>query len=204
MAAIWVVGQQRRLDRDGIALAQVINQLKQRNHGLGAVGGGINADHRIAAAVEQTVEDRGGDATGIVGRMVGLDARREATRQANGGAKAGHHAALATDGDQVLVPHDFRRGGSHFGSDPGGQGGQDIAGGRIGKQPFAEGAHGEATDGSEGDAIVGVEDQARHFIFLVGDQRFFEEGGQRQIGQAQLGGNPLLGALGGEPGKLVA
>ena len=55
------------------------------------------------ATEEEAVEDRGGDAPGVVEGMVGLQARAHPPLQADGVAKARHHLALPRRQDQVLV-----------------------------------------------------------------------------------------------------
>ena len=71
------VGQHARLRRNLITPDQLVNQLEQIDRRANAIGGGINADHRIAATVTQAVEDRGGDAARIVRRMIRLQAHRQ-------------------------------------------------------------------------------------------------------------------------------
>ena len=118
---------------------------------LRAVGGGVDADHGVAAAEEQAVEDAGGDAARVVGRVVGLQADGEPARQADGVAEAGDDAAsLRGDGMQVLVAHDLADGGGHFRREAGGERGEGFGGGLVGEQPVAESADGEVGDGREG------------------------------------------------------
>ncbi len=86
----------------------------RRDAGGEAVGGGVDADDGVAAAVEQAVEHGGGDAAQIVGGMVGLEADGEAAGQAEGVAEAGDDAALLRGEDQVLIAHELGDGGGHL------------------------------------------------------------------------------------------
>ena len=70
-----------------------------------AVGRRVDADDGIAAAVEQPVEDGGGDAAGVVGRVIRLQADRHAAGQADGVAKTRDDAAALRGEDEVLVAH---------------------------------------------------------------------------------------------------
>src|SRR5205807_1975265 len=132
----------------------------------------------VAAAVEKAVEDRGGDGFGVVGGVVGLEARGEAASQAERVAEPGDDANLGRRQDQVLVTHDLRYGGGHFGRDARGGAGDDVAGRLIAQQPLPELADGEVGDGGEGAAIVFVEDQARDIVGFIGDERLFEKSGK--------------------------
>ena len=53
-------------------------------------------------------------------------------------------------------------------------------------------------DRREGGGVVGVDDQPRDLVVFVGDDRLGEEGGQRQVGQRHLRGDPLGGGGGGD------
>ena len=73
---------------------QLVDQLQQV-HGRGhIVAGRVDADHRVAAAVAQSIEDRRRDAARIVGRMVRLQAHRKPARQADRIAKPRHDRRL--------------------------------------------------------------------------------------------------------------
>ena len=81
------VGQHARLRRDVVALDDLVQHFDQRRHRSDAVGRGIDADHRIAAAVHQPVNNARGDAGRIIGRMVGLKPRREPPFEPDGVAE---------------------------------------------------------------------------------------------------------------------
>ena len=59
-------------------------------------------------------------------------------------------------------------------------------------------------DGFERLNVVGVEDQAGDFVGLVGDERFVQEGGERQVGEDGAGGDSLGVRHGGKAGEFVA
>jgi len=75
---------------------------------------GFDADDGVAAAVEQAVENAGGDAFWVVGRMIGLQSHRKPAWQPNGVAELRDDRALSRDQDQILVAHDLRHGGDHL------------------------------------------------------------------------------------------
>ena len=113
------VRQHAGLCRDGVALAHRVEHGEQRARGIDAVGRRIDADHRVAAAEQQAVERRCGDAARIVGRMVGLQAHRQPAGQSDRVAEAGDDAAFRRDGDQVLVAHQLADRGDHLGREAG-------------------------------------------------------------------------------------
>jgi hypothetical protein len=51
---------------------------------------------------------------------------------------------------------------------------------------------------------VAVDDQTRHLITLVGNDRLVQEALERNIGERKPGCDHLLGAIGGDPGQPVA
>ncbi len=90
------------------AVAAAIEKPGEVGHGGGGIGGGVDADHRVAAAEGEAVEDRGRDALGIVGRVIRLDAHRQPAGQPHRRAEFRHHRALFGDGDEILVAADLR------------------------------------------------------------------------------------------------
>ena len=73
--------------------------------GLSATG--FDADDSVAGAEEQAVEHAGGDAEGVVGGVIWLQACGEAALEADGGAEAGDDADFGGDGDEVLHAHEL-------------------------------------------------------------------------------------------------
>ena len=51
---------------------------------------------------------------------------------------------------------------------------------------------------------MAVEDKAGDLVGFVGDDRFVEKGGEGQIGEGHLGGDPLDGTTRGNAGEFVA
>jgi hypothetical protein len=47
-------------------------------------------------------------------------------------------------------------------------------------------------DGRERGLVVGIDDEARDLVGLVGDHLLGQEGGERQVGEGVLGGDALL------------
>ena len=141
---------------------------------------------------------------GIVGGVIGLKADSECAVAAEGGTEARDDLALGGDENEVLVAHHFADGGDHFGGEAGSESGERGGVGFVAEQPIAEGADGERSDGGQRGAVVGVEDEARDFIGLVGDDGFGEELGEGNLGEGVLGGDAFEGVGGGESGELVA
>ena len=66
----------------------IVDQREEFAAALRTVVCGVNPDHRIAAAEQQAVEHAGENALRIVGRMVGLQARRQPSLEADRVAEA--------------------------------------------------------------------------------------------------------------------
>ncbi len=79
------VGQQADLGRDGPASPQLVHEVEQGVGGLDAVGGRVDADHRVAAPYQRAIDDRSGDGARVVGRMVRLQSDRQPSGQAERG-----------------------------------------------------------------------------------------------------------------------
>ena len=189
---------------DAVLLDHRIEHLQQAQHLRQVVGGGVDADHRVAGAHQQAVEQAGGDAGLVVGRVVGLQSRGQAAALAQGAAELRDHLAFACDQQQVLQPAELAHRGDHLRRQPGRQRGQGGGVGGVVEQPVAEVADGQVRDRRKGGGVVAVDDQARDLVGLVGNQGLAEEHAQRQLGQRQLRGHALQRAAGGEPGELVA
>ncbi len=111
---------------------------------------------------------------------------------------------LAPDRDQVLVAHQLGDRRRHLRRDAGRDSAQPLGVRVVGEQPLAEGADRQVRDVGEGDGVVGVDDQARDLVRLVGDDQVLQEGPERQVGQDVAGDDALLGAACGDAGELVA
>jgi hypothetical protein len=101
------MGEHAALRGHFIAQAQIVDQAQQAADGGKAVGRGIDADDRVAAAVHQAVDDGRGNARRVVGGMVGLQPHGHAPGQAQGVAKAADDAAFLRHQNQVLIAHEL-------------------------------------------------------------------------------------------------
>ena len=88
------VGQHTGLGRDLVALDDRVEHFQHGANRGDAVGGRVDADHGVAVAVQQPIEDARGDARRLIRRMVRLQARGQAPAQAHGAAKLGDDADL--------------------------------------------------------------------------------------------------------------
>ncbi len=198
------MGEDAGLGRNFVALDDGVEHLQKLADALGVVGGRVDADHRVAVAVEQAVENARGDAGAVVGGVVGLQAGGHPPAQADGVAKARDHADLLRHQDQVLHAHQLGDRGDHFRRQPRCQGGQRGFVRRVAEQPVAEIADGEVGDRGEGGRVVAVDDQAGHLVAFVGDQRLVEKAPERHLGQAHLRRDALGIVAGGDTGQAVA
>ena len=81
---------------------------------------------------------------------------------------------------------------------------QHLLGRGVVENPFAELADGQAAQCGEGVAVERLEDQPAHLVGVGIDQRVVDDLAERQVGQDQLGGDPLALGPRGQPGELVA
>jgi hypothetical protein len=198
------VGQHAGLGGNRVAVDDLVEHGHELDHLRHVVGGRVDADDGVAAAVHQAVEQAGGDAGCVIERVVRLQPGREGACQADRIAKARDDAALAGDQHQVLDAHDLRDGGRHLRRDAGRGARQQRLIRLVAEQPVAETADSQVADRREGGGIVGIDDQARDLVGLVGHHGLVQEGGQRQVGQGHLRRHPFLGAAGGNAGQVVA
>ena len=172
------VGQHAGLGRDVVAVADRRPAWRSSVHGgVHAVGGRVDADHRVAAAV----------AAG----------RRARWRRCRAGRRSGGWAAAApTAGragrwccgtrvttrhlrghrDQVLVAHELADRGHHLRREAGRAARPASARRRVGEQPVrgSRPPSGAAT-GAKAAGVVAVDDEPRDLVLLVGDQRLGQE-----------------------------
>ena len=186
------------------SLPQGINKTEQLHGHGGVVAGGIDANHGVAGTEQKSVENRSGDAHGIVSGMVGLKTRAEPAGQSYRGAKARDDADFGRGHDEVLHAHDLADGGRHFRRQARGQGSQPGGCCLIRQDPFAQLAHGEARDRRECFAVVRVYDQARDLVVLVGNYRLNEKVRQRHVSQGKLRGDSFFGRAGRDAGQHVS
>ncbi len=198
------VGEDAALGRYLVATDDRVEHLQQLADAAGAVGGRVDANDRIAITVQQTVDDARGDAGGFVGGMIRLQAGGHAPAQADGVAKARHHADLLRHQNQVLHAHDLRYRGDHLRRQPWCQGFQCRLVCVVPEQPVAEVTDGQVADRGEGFGVVTVDDQSRDFVGFIGDQRFLEKALERDLRQTHLRGDPLGIAARRDFGEKVA
>ena len=196
------MGEHAALRRNIEALADVVEQRQQRRGRLQAVAGRVDADAGVTRAEQQAIEDRRGDACGIVGRVVGLQPGRQPAGQAERVAERRDDTDFARHRDQVLVAHQLRYRSDHFGGQAGRHGGDLDAIDR--QQPFAELPDGHRRDRREGRCIMAVDDQPRDLVGLIRDDEIAEEHRQRQVGEAIACRHPRLGGRSGDPRQHIA
>jgi hypothetical protein len=198
------VRQHARLRRDLVTADQRVDEPQQRFHGGHAVSRRIDSDHGIAAAVHQSIDNRGGNALRVVGRMIRLQPNREPTRQTERVAKRRHDAALLRDENQILVRHQLRHRGDHLGRETRRQRGQRKRVSLVAEQPISKLADAEVRDRSEGSRVMRIHDEPRHFIGFIRNDRLLEKAAQRHLGEAELRGNALLRRRRCQPREFVA
>ena len=99
------VRQAAGLRGDRQCFDQAVEGAEDGRGDLDRLGGRVDADHRVAAAVEQSVGRREQDAPDVVAGMVGLDANAEHPALAHRVAATGHDPHLARGQHQVFVAH---------------------------------------------------------------------------------------------------
>ena len=81
---------------------------------LDAIGRRIDADHRVANAKQESVDQAGGNSARIIGWMVGLQPRGEPSDESDCVTEGGRDAAFGRNDDEILRAHDFRYRGNHL------------------------------------------------------------------------------------------
>ena len=99
------MGQHASLRRNLQPRDDVVEQPQQPADHRRIVAGRIDADAGVAGAQQDAVEDRGGDALGVVEGMIGLQPHAHPPAQADGVAKGRGHLAFFRHQDEVLVAH---------------------------------------------------------------------------------------------------
>ena len=187
-----------------ISLDELVQHVQQADHGFDRIGRRVDADHRVAAAVQQAVQNRRADADQVVGRMIRLQPNRQPAGQADRVAEPRDDAALAGHQDEVLVAHQLADGGDHFRRQAGRKRAQQFGRRLVAQQPVAKLADGHVGHRLERGRIVRVDDQPRHFVGLVRNDRFIEKLPQRHVGERHLRGHALFVVLGGDAGQRIA
>ena len=198
------MGQHAALGGDVVTGDDIVQQAEQAPDGGQAVRSRVDADDRVPGAVLQAVDDGGQHAARVIGGMVGLQARGKTPRQADGIAKARHHAALGGHQHQILDAHELAGRGHHLRGQARRQGrqGRRVRGG--GQQPVAQLAHREGADRRKGLRIVAVHDEPGDLVRLVRHHALRQETLQGHIGQGHLGPDALFLILGRDAGQDVS
>ena len=182
------------LGGDLVPRPDVVEQVEQFAGDARRVGRGVDADDGVAAAEQQPVEDGGGHPAGVVGGVVGLQAGREPTGQAEGVAEPRHDLDPARHRDEVLVAHELADRGDHLGHQPR-RDRREHRGGigprRGFQQPLPEATDREPRDGRERGAVEGVDDQPADLVGLVRHDQVVQERRQRDVGQRPLRRRPF-------------
>ena len=177
-----------------VALAHLVQHLQQAHHLRHIVRGGVDADHRVAAAHQQAVDQTRRNARQVVGRVVGLQAGGQPPRQAQRVPKPRHHSALARHQRQVLHPAKLAHRRHHLRRQARRQGGQGGAVGSVAQQPIPKIPHRQVRHRRKSSAVVAVHNQPRHLVALVRHHSLIQKSRQRQLSQRHLRGHTLLAA----------
>jgi hypothetical protein len=92
--------------------------------------------------------------------------------------------------NQILIAHQFADGGGHFRRQARRQRGQGGGVDLIGQEVVAQFSDGRRRDGRESVAVMALDNQPRDLVGFIGDQRFPQEGLQRQIGEDEARRDP--------------
>ena len=198
------VGEHAGLGRDLVAAAQLVEHVEQRPCRRDVVGCRIDADHRIANAIGQTIENRCRDATQVVGRMIGLQARADTSGQAERVAESARDFDLARHGDEIAVAHQLADCRRHFRGKARREPRQDSWGRSIGQQPVPECADCHVCDRRKSPGVMAVDDQAGDLVRLVGHHGLVEKMLERDIGKSHLRRDALDIGLRRDPRQRVA
>ncbi len=196
------MGEHAGLGGDCVTAAHGIEHGKQRDGRIDAVGCGVNADDSIPSTEQQTIERRRGDAVGIIGGMVRLQAHGQAAGQTDGVAEPSDDAAFGGNCDQILQAHQLAHGGRHLrGERPGlarSASPLSAASRNSRNSPTVS-----AATGAKAVEVVRVDDQPCHLVGLIWNDGLGEERRKRQIGHRHLCGDTFRGAPRSEPGECI-
>ena len=162
---------------------------------LDAVGRRVHANHRVADAEQEAVEQARGDAAQIVGRMVRLKPGGKSAGKSDRVAECGDHAAFGADNDEVLHAHDFRYCGGHLRGQAGRQRGEAVGCRARLEQPLAKLADRQMGYRRKGRRVVTVVDQPGNFVLFIRDKIDLQEGLERKVRERHLGRHAFNRAL---------
>ena len=198
------VGQDAGLGGDGVALLDLLKAGQDALDALGGVTGGVEADDRVTCAEAQTLQNRGDNAVGVVGGMVGLQTARQGAGQADSGVAVGGDGHFLGRGDQVQIAHELAHRRHHFRGKAPAHPGDVVAGGGLGQEPFPQVGDGPVADLGVDALVQVILDDAGDLVAFVGGHRVFPQVAEQQVGQHHLGRHPFLGVFRGDTGHFVA
>ena len=158
---------------------------------LDRFGGRVDADDRVAAAVQQAVDRRQQDPSQVVAGVIGLDPDAQHPALAHRVATAGDVANLAGGDNEVFVAHQLGGSRRDLRNQAGRGGGEVCARGGIIEHPLAKFTDGEASKGCESLTIKPVENQTAHLVGLGIDKGMLGDLLQGEIRKDDLGSDPL-------------
>ena len=165
---------------------------------------GLSADQRIAAAQRQAPVDQQGDAAQVVGRMVGLQPRRQRAGQAESRASLAWHAEiLLGDADKFVYVADFGHGRGHYAGQGTSQACQLLR--RVREQAILQCADrpiGNCARIAPIDSVVGTH-HVIHAASVVGERAIVDVS-QCERSQNHAGHFALLFTLGRQSGMTIA
>ncbi len=112
------MGENAALRRNLQSGNDLVEQTQQAADHSRIVACRVDADAGIARSQQDAVQDRGGDAIGVIKGMIGLQPHAHPPAQPDCVAKAARYLAFLRNQDEILVAHQFRDRRGHFRRDP--------------------------------------------------------------------------------------
>ena len=191
----WIGASSRR--------AHLVEHAKEARHRFHCIGDRVDADHRVAGTIHQAIDNAGGDPRRIIGRMVRLQAGGKAAGSPMVLRKAVTMRHLPGDRNEILQAHDLAYGRRHFRRQPGREP-PSVVSSVSSRSSQSRNSPTVMLATARKGGIMGVDDQPRDLVGLVGDNRIVQEFAQRQVAKRHLRRHPLRAGRGGNAGKLVA
>ena len=197
------MGQHADLGGNGPVLLDLLEPAEDFPRLLRGVRHRVQPDHRVSRPEAQPFQDGGGDALGIVGGVVGLQAAAQGSRQTDGGIAVGGDGDLPGGVDEVQVAHELAHRRCHFRRQSPAATADIGAGGVLVQNPFPELGYRPELYFFVFRQIQVVLDDPGDLVGFVGHRRMLPELLQGDSGKNNLGGYTLLGALGGKKRQFV-
>ena len=198
------MGQHAGLGGNFPAVADLVEALQHPGDAFHAVVHRVEAQHGVADAVGQALQQGSHDAVRVIGGVVGLQPGRQGAGQADGGVAVCRDRDFLGRVNQVHVAHELGHGGNHLGSQtpadaPDGGGVVFFV-----QQPLPQLGHRPVADLGVNFLVDIVLNDAGDLVGLVRHGGVVAQVGQRQIGHHHLGSHPLGSIFGGKPGQRIA